>query len=387
MKKTQLRKILAIFLLMLAVGNITIPMVAEASNANTASYSVRKVPSKKDEIDPQASYFDLKLAPGQKKTIQTVIRNTGGGGDITVLSNVFTTFTNANGEIDYTQQAEEYDSSLKIKMSDIAEVHASDIKAVIPAGKEKTVSLDIEVPADAPEGVILGSWHFAEEETGEQTETGEGVTIDSKYAYALAIKITVQKEIDKPNMELKGITAGLVNYRKAFLAELQNDRPALLTKVRIEGSVSEKGKTEVLYSHTMPSVAFAPNSNFRFPVFLGGDQMKAGDYTYRIKAITDDPKAGFTGQQWEWSMDFTVLPEDANRVNAEAINDPQPEKTWLDYLLDYWWIIALIVGLLLFLWFLLWRRRKKKREADKDRDKERLKELLESGEISELLRR
>lgn len=327
-----------------------------AAFANT-SYSINRLPSGADRNESSA-YFDLRMEPGQQETIQTVIHNTSDT-EITVRNSVFASFTNANGEIDYTRQADEYDDSLVIKMSDIATVRASDIDAVVAPGERRTVSVDIHVPDNAPNGVILGSWHFEDQEQDASGgEGGGGIAIDSRYAYALAIRLLVNEEVPGPNLNLLDITSGLNNYRKAFLARIQNDMPALTTRVTIEARVTNRGEFDTLWSNTMENVAFAPNSNFQFPVFLGEDLMTAGEFTYRITAVTQDPKDGFTGQQWQWDMDFTVLPEEAAQINAAAINDPVPPRTWLDYLRDFWWI-GLIAAVILFLIFFLIKRRKK----------------------------
>jgi hypothetical protein len=336
-----------------------------SAQTNTA-YTIQKIPSG-SEINEQASFFDLKLAPGQKQTIQTLIRNTSAE-EILVVNQVFTAFTNENGEIDYTRQAESYDSSLQVRMSDIAKVKASDIQTLIPAGEERIVSVDIQMPENVQDGVLLGSWHFQEKEQEAENTASEGVVINSQYAYALAIKITVDSEVSAPNLNLLGITSGMVNYRKAFLAQLQNNLPALLTRVRIEGRVTARNSFDTLYEHTMERVAFAPNSNFDFPVFLGEDRLKAGEYTYRIRAVTEDIKEGFTGRTWEWNQDFTVLPEEAARVNSAAINDGiPPTRSLLDYLSEYWWQAILALCLLFFFFILLFKRRKKEKEKEEEK--------------------
>ena len=66
--------------------------------------------------------------------------------------------------------------------------------------------------------------------------------------------------------------------------------PAITGKMTIEAKVTAKGKFDTLYENKLEGLTFAPNSNYKFPVFLGTDQFKAGEYTYRIKATTDDPK-------------------------------------------------------------------------------------------------
>ncbi|GAB2023426.1 DUF916 and DUF3324 domain-containing protein [Pseudolactococcus yaeyamensis] len=328
--------------------------------AAQGDYSIQKVAPASGEIKEDASYYDLKMAPGETKTIEAKIFNKGSE-EIIVKDQIFSSFTNANGQIDYTKQAESYDKSLKIKMSDIAQVKASDIDAKVAPGGETTVSVDITVPQDAQAGVILGSWHFEKEGQVDDSGKKEGVTINSKYAYALAIKITVDKEIEKPNLNLLSISAGVVNYKKAFLAEIQNDMPAIVGKLTIDAKVTAKGKFDTLYENKLEGLTFAPNSNYKFPVFLGTDQFKAGEYTYRIKATTDDPK--WSSKTWEWNKDFTVLPNEAKKANSQAINDPRPEKLpmWVFFAIGG---LLLLILLLLFLFLLLRKRRNKEEEEE-----------------------
>lgn len=352
-------------------------------SAENASYTLSKV-SPGDEIDESSSFYDLKLAPGQTKTIQAKIRNTGAT-DITVADNVYSAFTNSNGEIDYTKNADKYDSSLKIKMSDIAKITASDLKAVVKAGEERTVSLEITMPETVGTGVILGSWHFKEEVADSESKS-KGVSVQSQYAYALAIKITVGSEIAGPNLSLQNITTGLINYKKAFLAEIQNDQAALTTNTKIDGWVTKKGGTDVLYKYTMDDVDFAPNTNFKFPVYLGEDQMRAGDYTYHIRAITKDKKVGFSDKSWEWTKDFTVLAEEAQKVNKEAINDGKAQLSLLDYMRLYWYIIlAVLVVIIALIIFIVLKVRAKRQHSEVRNEKvaEMMAEIKKNRETQE----
>ena len=358
-KKIKYLSITLMLTMLMASQIFTGAMISHA--ATQGNYSIQKVNPENGEIKENASYYDLKMAPGETKTIEAKILNKSSE-EITVKDQVFSAFTNANGQIDYTKQAEQYDKSLKIKMSDIAKVKASDINAKVPPTGETTVSVDITVPQDAQTGVILGSWHFEKEDQVDNEGKKEGVTINSKYAYALAIKITVDKEIEKPSLNLLNVSVGEVNYRKAFLAELQNDMPAITGKMTIEAKVTAKGKFDTLYENKLEGLTFAPNSNYKFPVFLGTDQFKAGEYTYRIKATTDDPK--WSSKTWEWNKDFTVLPDEAKKGNSQAINDPRPGKvpTWVYFAIGG---LILLVLLLILLLLILKKRRKKKEVEEK----------------------
>ena len=107
----------------------------------------------------ESSIFNLLMTPGEKRTIKVTVRNDSNQ-PITVSDDIFTTYTNANGEVEYTSQAERYDDSMKVKLSDIAKVRASDLKIEVPGRSQKIVLADIELPQDIGDGALLGSWYF-----------------------------------------------------------------------------------------------------------------------------------------------------------------------------------------------------------------------------------
>lgn len=324
--------------------------------------------SPEEEVDPSSSFYDLAVKPGDKREIEARIINTSTE-PITVTSALFAAYTNDNGEISYTSQAEEYDRSLAYKFNEIADIQSSDIKAEIPANSEKIVKAMIQVPETAEDGVILGSWYFEKEGQEKEQEEGSGIQINNKYSYALAVKLTVNQEIAAPNLNLTGITKGLSNYKKAYFAQLQNDQAAIMSELTFEAQVFKKGSYDVLYENTSEGLIMAPNSQFAFPVFLGQEVMEAGDYTMKLKATTDDSK--WDTQTWEWTEDFTVTVDEARTHNKEAINDPEPEA-------DNFWLLVLGVVvlfiLLLLLIYILMKRRMLKQQQGKRKKKRRKKE-------------
>lgn len=340
----------------------------EESGQQEIAYSVQKI-SPEGEVDPSSSFYDLAVKPGDKRTIEARIINTSSEA-ITVESALFAAYTNDNGEISYTSQAEEYDRSLRYKFNELAAIQASDIKAEIPAKGEKIVKTVIEVPEEAEDGVILGSWYFEKVGQEQEQEEGSGIQINNKYSYALAVKLTVNQEIAEPNLNLTGITKGLNNYKKAYFAQLQNDRPAILSELTIEAQVFKKGSYEVLYENTSEGLIMAPNSQFAFPVFLGQEAMQAGDYTMKLKVTTDDSK--WDSKTWEWTEDFTVTADEARKHNKAAINDPETEAD------NFWLLIvggAVLFILVLLLIYILMKRNmlKKQQEQEKKKGKQKSK--------------
>ncbi|MDR0922454.1 MAG: DUF916 and DUF3324 domain-containing protein [Lactobacillales bacterium] len=331
---------------------VSFPVSAEENHNEEIAFSVQKI-APVGEVHPASPFYDLKVKPGDKKVLEAKILNSGNG-EIQVDGQIFATYTNKNGEIAYTSQAEEYDPSLQYKMNDLAKIYASDIKSKVSSKSQKIVRVEINVPKEAKDGVILGSWYFEQaSEKNAQEKEEKSISIGNKYSYALPIKLTVNKEIDQPSLTLESITTGLSNYKKAFFANVVNDQPAVLSKLSITAQVMKKGKYDVLYQNKTEGMIMAPNSGFGYPVYLGKGTFQAGDYTMKVTATTADNK--WARKTWTWSMDFTILNEEAKELNSEAINDPEPEKA------INWWLLALLVlcfALIGTLFFLLLKRKK-----------------------------
>ena len=351
-------KIITWLLVGLTIGSLSGSLAYADEADNTTSnagvgYSVQKV-APENEVNAASSFYDLAVKPGEKRTIKAKLVNPSDD-EITIQSTLYTASTNQNGEISYASQPEEFDDSLKIKLTDIAEITASDVKSVVKPNSEKIISVTIQVPKEAPDGVILGSWYFEKLGQGEADKKDKGIVIKNKYSYAMAIKLTVNKEIDKPNLNLLSVTTGLNNYRKVINGNVQNDQPAIVSNLSITAQVMKKGQYDVLYENSAENMIMAPNSNFPFPVFLGEKQLQAGDYTMKMTAKTVDPK--WDAKTWEWQQDFTIVSKEAKELNEQAINDPKAPTPWWVYALIILGI-AFIIGLIL----LLLLRRKAKNE-------------------------
>jgi hypothetical protein len=320
---------------------------------SSVSFGVQKS-NEGDSQGRNAGYFDLVVKPGDELTIETKVFNRGQDA-IDVVQQLFSAYTNASGSIDNSSKAKKYDPSLTTKLTDIAAIHASDIKVELAAGETRLVKVTIKIPETAPDGVILGSWYFslADDQAVKAGAVPEGIS--NRYGYAIGIKLTVNKEIAKPNLNLTSVTTGEHDYQKAIFANFQNDQRAILSQLKITAKVTKRGAYEVLYQQEMPKVTMAPNSNYALPIKLGKEQMKAGTYTMRVKAETTDPK--WPEKTWTWDMDFTVLKADADAANQAAIRDPKAEPfPWLTLVIA---LGLLLILLIILLFILLWKRSKK----------------------------
>lgn len=357
---------------MMTIGTVALSLLCanwqvNAETADSQGYSIAKLEAGK-EVE-ESSIFNLLMAPGEKRTIKVVVKNDSDQ-PIIVDDDIFTTYTNANGEVEYTSQAEKYDDSLKVKISDIAKVRASDLKVEVPAKSEKIVLADIELPKDISDGALLGSWYFDKAGQIDEASSSKGTSIKNKINYAIALKITVNQEIAKPEMTLTSASIGLFNYRKAFFAHVQNPLPALMTNIDYEGYVTKQGETKALYQNELQKRKMAPNSDYKFPIFLKDGEFKAGEYTYHLKATTTDPK--WEKKTWEWTKDFSIKAADAQKLNQQAINDAKAKKDW-----TLWLVLACVVLGLFVLSMILLIIKRKKRQKEKEIEQLAQKRMLE----------
>ncbi|MGG5370911.1 DUF916 and DUF3324 domain-containing protein [Enterococcus sp. AZ196] len=324
----------------------------------SAGYSVAKVAPTTPQVDEASSFYDLLVKPGDEIEIQAEVTNHSSS-EAKIKMGDYTTYTNSNGEINYSAPLakKKKDKSLKIPFSDIAEIKGASAETLSP-GEKKVVAMKINVPQDAPEGVILGSWYFEKEDQASSDPKKEekkktGINIENRFAYAMAVKLTVQKEIAAPNMNLLKVFPDLNNYQKVINANVQNDQPAIISNLNFTGKVTKKGSSRALITGQLKDRKMAPNSNFNVPFFLGKEPLKAGKYTLHLKATTTDSK--WEKKTWQWTKDFTITREEADKLNEEAINDPEPEPNYLIYLL-----IAIIGLLVILLLVVLFRKKKEK---------------------------
>ena len=354
-----MKKIISIMILaLLLLGRNVYAENSEATIQQKAevSYSVKKIKAA-NEINETSSFYDLGVTKGENKEIQAIIANSSNQ-PIYVKSQIFTAFTNENGTITYNAKPKSISKNLKFKLSDFATIEASDKRIEVPPHSEKTVTAFIDVPKDVPDGVMLGAWYFEKENQVVENKEEQGIGIANKYSYSLAIKVTENQEIEKPELKLKGVTTGLSNYRKAIQATIENESPGIISKLTVNAQILNEKNGELLYERKQEDMIMAPNSNFSYPIFLKDQEMKSGDYVLNVEASTNDPK--WPSQNWSWSQKFSITKEKAQQINQDALNDNVSSENNNNLVLIG--VLFLIVSGLVTLFVLIRSNQKKKRK-------------------------
>ncbi|EIL5148336.1 DUF916 and DUF3324 domain-containing protein [Listeria innocua] len=266
------------------------------------------------------TYFDLQMAPEDKQTIKVELMNQGKE-QITIKCVANTAVTNEMGYVDYSIPKAKTDKTLKYPFSDI--VKASESEVTLKPNETKIWSLDINMPVESYDGIILGGLHFQEkkDEEKEKDTSKKEVQIKNEYAYVIGVKLTEKTTVVKPNLELNEIKPASRNYRNVVEINLQNTKATLVGGMAVDAKIYKDGSKKVLRESKRTDLSMAPNSNFNYSVDWENQELKPGKYKVELVAKTADDK-------WEWVKEFTISEEDAKKANKVALG-LEKDYTWM----------------------------------------------------------
>ncbi|HBM3881570.1 TPA: DUF916 and DUF3324 domain-containing protein [Listeria innocua] len=320
---------------------------AEAAEGN--SFSVKAIlPANQAS---SVTYFDLQMEPKQKQKLDVEITNQSKE-QMTINCVANTAITNEMGYVDYSIPKTKPDETLKYPFADITEV--SDSEITLEPNETKIWSVNIQMPEESYDGIILGGLHFKEktkEKTEKETKQEKEVQIKNEYAYVIGVKLTEKTTIVKPELALNQIKAGSRNYRNVVEINLQNTKATLVGGLAVDSKIYKQGSEKVLHEAKRTDLSMAPNSNFNYSVDWENQELKPGKYKLHLVAKNKDDK-------WEWTKDFTISSDEAKKANDKALG---LEK-------DYTWLYItggiLLLLILITVTYLIGRRTAKKKDDE-----------------------
>lgn len=306
-----------------------------------------------NQKDRSKTYFDLEMKPDQKQTLDVTLKNNTDK-ELTVEVNANTAFTNDNGVADYSQfDRTDYDSTLKTPFSTIVKPQQKEIK--LPANGQAVSKIDINMPKEEYDGLILGGLHFSEKQEETEDTSEGGVQIKNKFAYVVGVSLRETTNEVKTHLELNDIEPTQVNYRNFVQANLQNTEAEIVKDLNVDARVyTEKGK-EVLHETKKEDMRMVPNSNFNFPISWDNKEFKAGTYRLEMDATGD-------GEDYHWVKYFTIDNKEAKKLNEAAVELDKESKLWLYILIA---AIVIILLLILLIIFVLHKKKKEEKEPSK----------------------
>lgn len=343
-----------ILVMFVLIGNFN-PQATIFGAEEDLTYTISVVPTE-NQINKNATYYDLLVKPNQKQSLTVVVSNTG---DSTKNIRVTPTnaITNQNGVIDYSRQEKKYQYDPNLAVSFTSLIGPEQIVEVGPK-ESKEVTFDLSVPGEPFEGLILGGFlaDLPDEKTDDDAVTG--VKIVNKFQLVKAVMLRENEEKVTPKLELNEVKANLVAYRTAVTANLQNTQPTMFGKLKVNAQITEKGKSEVIKRQVMEDMEMAPYSNFDFPIMWENQRLEPGNYTLNLVATSGE-------EEWKFYRDFTITAKESESLNNEAVDLAKQEKNYTLYLIIA--AIVLIIVIIIVVIWLIYRNKKGKSDKKKRR--------------------
>ena len=295
----KIKRIIIMIMCVLVVG-IVHPVRAEIGSGFSVTAIIPE-----NQINPAVTFFDISLEPGEFQTLEVIIENRSNH-EITVVQEVNSAFTNDNGVIDYVQ-IENFDQTLVHSFADIA---TFDNIIILPARSSQIIEIEINLPDEPFEGVILGGLHYQEKIDEDHVSV---VEVENRFAFVIGLQISVGDVSQlEAQLQLNDIFPNQRNYRNVLSVNLQNTEAILIDELIIDAKVYMLDSDEPLREVIGQRLRMAPNSNFNFPISWEYQPFEDGKYILEMTAIAD-------GREWNWREEFTI--QGSEEFNEIAVLD------------------------------------------------------------------
>ena len=288
-----------------------------------------------NQIDKTKTYFDLMMKPDQEQILKVRAANSTDE-NLVIDVSVKSATTNSNGVIEYGESLTALDKSAPADLSEIIQL--------------KDGGESVEMPKEEFSGQLAGGITFSEkvdETKDKQKENTNGLAIENRYAYTVAVLLRENETVVQPELSLEKVEPTQRNARSVISATLLNHEAAYLQSMKVTANVKNKKTNNVILEKEQEDMQMAPNSIFNFPIPYEENEMEAGTY---VLAMTVEG----SGKKWQFTKEFTISKEEAKTFNEKDVTVKKTESK-LIYLL-----IGLLILLLIICLFIILRLKKQK---------------------------
>jgi len=295
-------------------------------------------------------YFDLRMTPSQKQTVQIKLINMSKDAPVTIDVKRNTVKTNSNGVLEYGPNTIKLDKSAAIDFDSLVSVPES---VTLAAGETKNLDIEIQMPEQSFDGVVAGGIQLEKKDTDEDKKKQNKETgVVNKYAFLVGVLLTETDANVEPEITFNSIYPDLSNYRNAIFVNFSNTQRTFIGDLSVEFEVRKKGSSTVLYDTKKTDMKMAPTSMMNFPLLLNGNEMQPGDYTGHVVVTSGD-------KRWEWEEDFEITKEQAEKFNKQDVSLVQDKGlNWKMILLIVGGVLILVIVILVIIY--LYKNRKNK---------------------------
>lgn len=309
-----LKKILVLFTIF--IGLLVPSQVVDAmekSNHQEVGFDIQAlIPD--NQVNRKNSYFDLRMKPKQKQTLQIIVNNTSDQ-DSTYKIAVNQAYTNSQGLIDY-QKSVQPDQSMPYQINKLIK-YPKQIN--VPANSTNVFRLQLLMPAAKYRGQILAGIHVSKAVKGTSETT-------AAFGYILGLKLTERDQKVKRDLKLLDVKSTVVAGKPSIVAVMQNPKMDAYGHLNYQTKILKRGTETVVQKQVETNRQMAPNSNYH--KIVGIDQhLKSGDYTLDI--VVSDAQ----NHRWHFKRNFTITAKQSDGINNIVVNQDQKKFNWWFYLL------------------------------------------------------
>lgn len=320
MMKTKQVKQYLVTLVILLTWTITINTVkVSAEEQDPLGFSYENIHPKNQISDHD--YFELKVKPGDKQTLVTKVTNQSKKTK-TIQVTVSDATTSSTGVINYGASKEKLIGEEPMAITDMIEA-PNQIK--VKPGKTEEIKFKLTVPRKKFDGLVLGGIRLKEITKESNEPIKEGASLQNEYSYIYSISLKENDDKVKPE-----ITSSGTKYNQKAFTAINNVKPMIASKVKIETLLMGEDSDKVLDEFKVEDYRIAPNSTLALPL-EGTEELGLGKYRTKTTVSIGDKK-------WDFESKFEVTKENKEKKKDVLFEETPKEKT------INWLVIILIVG-------------------------------------------
>jgi len=268
-----------------------------------------------NQVAETNSFYDFHAPPGTTQQIIVRINSTRTDTDISMELSLTTATTNRNRIIDYSTM--EPDLPNPNAFSNIASFVDADIIAsggilTLSPGEVRDVTVNIAIPPEHFDGMILGAVHVLQILTAE--DLSQSGMFANRMAQVLPVRIRGYNTSLPVAFELGHVEAELYRGRGTIIAEIIHPNHRMTLGTEMEARIYPVNSDEPVFHLSGLMVDFAPGSIF--PLYItdhAGFGFVAGDYIAAITLVHNNVT-------FDMAQAFTIPETVAEEVAMGAVN-------------------------------------------------------------------
>lgn len=293
-----------------------------------------------NQRDSNVTYFDLRVKPDEIQSLEVEVENSSSKPFYVTVDPADAGSSNA-GDIAYYEKGQA-DIPAECAFSTIA--YAEQEYMLLQPGEKKIAKIIFTTPKEPFDGCILGGIKVTQYPTadalpalnGDQKKLDEflnsvqdsdttksaasptvteGIGVESRIAYAIAVMLTETDTIRKPDFSMDQVKAQTIDLKTAIVFPLQNTEPVLAKDVKADFAVYQLGDNKTLYQKSSAQLDFAPNAMLSYAMYIEKGSVPPGEYIVEVQLQGEEKTWNFDGQ-------FTVDKNASTQLENEQLIKP-----------------------------------------------------------------